>query len=252
MELGEHNVQGLDYYYTLQGWLKGVNMPVTGDPGEDGSLTAMTGKDEFAFNLGYFKGDYKPIGTGLIIPDTRDSLWTRYTGLWGTQGLYNGNIAWMSTQLPEIGRINNDTLRMGYQAMIYNYDQLNRIMDAGSLTSYSLDSGFSVRTPGSKAYDVNYNYDPNGNFLTLQRYDDQANLMNDFGYEYYTGTNRLRNTGGRDYEYSDIGNLIRDNEDSLSIEWTPYGKVRYVVKDNNDSLIFRYDATGNRIEKKNS
>ena len=31
MELGEHNVQGLDYYYTLQGWLKGVNMPVTGE-----------------------------------------------------------------------------------------------------------------------------------------------------------------------------------------------------------------------------
>ena len=27
VELGEDNVQGLDYYYTLQGWLKGINIP---------------------------------------------------------------------------------------------------------------------------------------------------------------------------------------------------------------------------------
>src|SRR5690606_34362027 len=38
VELGEHNVQGLDYAYTLQGWLKGVNSDLlnpNNDPGQD-------------------------------------------------------------------------------------------------------------------------------------------------------------------------------------------------------------------------
>jgi len=61
VELGEYNVQGMDYYYTLQGWLKGVNMPMEGDPGGDGVGGFRTGTDAFSFALGYFEGDYKPI-----------------------------------------------------------------------------------------------------------------------------------------------------------------------------------------------
>ncbi len=53
------------------------------------------------------------------------------------------------------------------------------------------------------------------------------------------------------FVYDAIGNLIADQEEGSRISWTPYGKVRE-VKTKNDSVVvrFRYDATGNRIEKR--
>ena len=44
-ELGNQNVQGLDYVYTLQGWLKGVNaisLDSEHDPGGDGGSAMLT------------------------------------------------------------------------------------------------------------------------------------------------------------------------------------------------------------------
>src|SRR5690606_34536583 len=78
VELGEYNVQGMDYYYTLQGWVKGVNMPSEGDPGEDGMDGFRTGTDAFAFALGYYEGDFKPINPNAAFSDNRDKLWDRY------------------------------------------------------------------------------------------------------------------------------------------------------------------------------
>ena len=71
-------VQGMDYYYTLQGWLKGVNMPSEGDPGEDGMDGFRTGTDAFAFALGYYEGDFKPINPNAALSDNRGKLWDRY------------------------------------------------------------------------------------------------------------------------------------------------------------------------------
>lgn len=77
-----------DYYYTLQGWLKGVNMPYEGDPGEDGTGGSKVGKDVYAYSPGYYKIDYKPLTNSMTLADGRDQLWTRmqeqmdYTGNW--------------------------------------------------------------------------------------------------------------------------------------------------------------------------
>jgi len=72
-------------------------------------------------------------------------------------------------------------------------------------------------------------------------------------YEYYAFSNKLKNvdgTGDENYTYDEIGNLIADEEEGITnIEWTPYGKVRKVVKDDNSEVHFRYDASGNRIAK---
>jgi RHS repeat-associated protein len=53
------------------------------------------------------------------------------------------------------------------------------------------------------------------------------------------------------YQYDAIGNLIADETEGVKISWTPYGKVRE-VKTKNDSITvsYRYDAAGNRIEKR--
>ncbi|MBL7981242.1 MAG: hypothetical protein JNL52_05470, partial [Flavobacteriales bacterium] len=71
VELGEHLVQGTDYAYTLQGWLKGINgdrLNPTTDMGRDGDATVvgnpnlLTGRDAYALSLGYYgDNDYKAI-----------------------------------------------------------------------------------------------------------------------------------------------------------------------------------------------
>jgi len=157
VELGEHKVQGLDYYYTLQGWLKGVNMPGGGDPGADGIGTKRTGKDAIAFALGYYNGDYAPIKPAeVVLTDTRDAIWTRTSTLNSNSGLYNGNITWMNTDLPG----SQDQYDM--QAMVYKYDQLHRLVQARSLRAYT--TSFTHRNPSAttvNAYDANYTYDGN-------------------------------------------------------------------------------------------
>ncbi len=246
VELGEYNVQGMDYYYTLQGWLKGVNMPGDGDPGADGMNGLRTGKDAFAFTLGYHADDFKPINPNAVTSDGRDQLWNRYDEQRNTSGLYNGNIAWMNTDLPGLEQ---DPM----QAMIYNYDQLHRIVEARSLREYS-SNGYATRTVTPKAYDVDYSYDGNGNLLTLNRRNEQGSVQDDFEYSYYENTNKLRNidpSTGSNYQYDEVGNLVADVSEGITgIEWTPYGKIRSVNKSDGTKLEFRYDAAGQRIEKK--
>jgi RHS repeat-associated protein len=314
VELGAFRSQGIDYYYTLQGWIKGVNMPYSNDPGEDGKNDSRVGKDAFAYTLGYFDGDYKPLNNSLTLSDSRDNTWTRLQENMNHTGLHNGNISWMITDLAKIGEVNHDR-KKGMQAMLYKYDQLHRITKSRSLTNYSEQNGFAARTGNVGPYDETYIYDGNGNILTLDRMNEQGALMDDFDYYYYKGTNKLRgvlpivrdtlynaaiysnNKLYRDitvsgtarpqmgepselrateniyvennfeaeegsalaayipedgpFVYDDIGNLIADQEKGSKIVWTPYGKVR-TVKMNNDSVVikFRYDATGNRIEKR--
>jgi RHS repeat-associated protein len=314
LELGPYRSQGLDYYYTLQGWIKGVNMPFAGDPGKDGGSESLTGKDVFSYALGYYENDYKPVNGSVLLPDTRDKMNTHLQQYLGYAGLYNGNISWMVTDLAKIGDIRNDRTK-SMQGMMYRYDQLNRITKSRSLTDYSAAGGFAARPSLSSAYDENYSYDPNGNLLTLFRRNESGAQMDDFDYEYYSETNRLLRvrptttdtiyTGrvasnriiykdvilkdgayvptdvpaivrgtenviaqpdfgtedGADftamitedipYLYDAIGNLILDQAEGVSISWTPYGKVRE-VRSHNDSVFvkFRYDAVGNRVEKR--
>ncbi len=313
VELGEYRVQGLDYYYTLQGWMKGVNMPY--DDVNQNIADQGVGKDVYAYTLGYYEGDYKPVNSGMAIADTRDRLWTRLNETYNHTGLYNGNISWMITDLAKIGDINHDRTK-GMQAMLYEYDQLHRLVTSRSLTNYNGANGFAARG-ATGAYDEDYTYDPNGNILTLTRRDGQGNIADDFNYQYYAATNRLREVKpvtkdkvyssgtvttdnivyrnvtlkgsahvqagstvevkaleniyaepdfeaeeGADfwahivddegtYQYDKIGNLVLDQEEGVKISWTPYGKIRELhTKGDSIVVAFKYDATGNRVEKR--
>lgn len=44
VELGAYRSQGVDYYYTLQGWIKGVNQPYVDDPDVESMDDSMVGK----------------------------------------------------------------------------------------------------------------------------------------------------------------------------------------------------------------
>src|SRR5690554_3445480 len=86
-----------------------------------------------------FTGDiYRQIMQRLSVIDSfnaRDQLWTRLSESQGTAQLYNGNIAWMTTDLAKIGEEQAERTK-GMQAMLYKYDQLNRITSGLSLTNY--------------------------------------------------------------------------------------------------------------------
>ena|GEM_PF-1480826 len=251
VELGEHTVQGQDYYHTLQGWIKGVNMPYANDLMGDGTGISRVGRDVYAYTLGYYQGDYKSIDPAQIQSDTRDQLWTRYAETYNNPGLYNGNISWMETDLADFGNKDLDRAN-GMQAMVYRYDQLHRIISGKSLGSYDPATGFPSRT-GDGAYDENYSYDANGNILTLLRRDEKAAVKDNWQYTYYANTNRLMKVkpeASVTYDYDAIGNLISDQEEGTTILWTPYGKVHEVHRSDGSKIKYRYDAMGNRVEKK--
>ncbi|WP_375577564.1 RHS repeat-associated core domain-containing protein [Marivirga tractuosa] len=159
----------------------------------------------------------------------------------------------MATYLPGLG-LESDDRTAGMQAMEYHYDQLNRITHGLSLTNYTEGSGFATRDAETASpYDAQYSYDANGNLLNLQRNNEASEIQDDFDYQYYAGTNKLRalEEGAADaYIYDEIGNLVEDVEEGTTIEWTPYGKVRRVTKAaENLNINYRYDAAGNRVAK---
>ncbi|MEM7104345.1 MAG: RHS repeat-associated core domain-containing protein [Bacteroidota bacterium] len=287
IELGHDKVQGLDYYYTLQGWIKGVNRPAMpggeadADLGLDGSILGTSnnqwfGRDEFGYQLGYHSEDFQAIGTlpnNPLLDDPWVNLGPQILDLGTNQGLFNGNIAYMVTGVPEFPRQNLDETT-SVQAFAYQYDQLHRIKQAKSAHSEwraAGDADFSINGDN----DIFYSFDGNGNLNTLKRYS-QGTFIDDFTYHYpedanglvqnqlqYVGDNQtgtwtgdlpVQNSGN--YIYDAIGNLVEDtSEEVQSIDWNVYGKVDKVtytsqgITNGRNNINFSYDANGNRLRK---
>lgn len=288
-ELGHYRVQGMDYAYTLQGWLKGLNasfLNVAKDMGRDannvaGNANRYTATDAFAYTLGFYNNinsqtstninDYDPIGgstnrfevsytsSGTPVPFHNDGF-----------SQYTGNIRFIAQQNKGI------TLDANIQA--YRYDQLMRL---NSMNTYKLDptalTNWNITTTAGQAAPLQTNYkepsityDRNGNIMSYQRWGASISLIQDnLNYLYYPGTNKLRqvtdnstsNTAGEvlnqsdmnNYTYDGAGNLTGDIQSYISaggIVWTPYGKVLQVnILGGLTQNNFGYDAMQNRIKK---
>lgn len=278
-ELGEDKIQGLDYVYTIHGWIKSVNNPLmdqygidpsdpnTNDIGKDGYENIFM-KDAFGFTLGYYEGDF-----------TRGSFANLIT--YGSQQLYNGNISsWsngtnveaLTQSLPGFPSPNRESITQRN----FTYDEVNRIKTSDFLVSNiplgdeNLPNMFVV----PNKYNTSYSYDGNGNFQQLSRYGDNS-LIDNLTYNY--GTNDLKNRlnsvedaqgnqGAGDLEslqsylYDEIGNLTKSTipiassgtTEIMDIFWRVDGKVDYVTVANGavtSQLNFLYDASGNRVAK---
>jgi len=264
--LGQQQVQGVDYAYTLQGWLKGVNsitLQANYDMGEDGkagSVNKLVARDALGFNLNYYAGDYLSINQGnLPFPGSSAALGTR------ARPLYNGNISSMAVN---IGKFNQP------QLYNYKYDQLNRIrqmqanrgLDVVNNNWNSLDSTLDYREYVT--------YDGNGNIQNYIRNGAGAiPQMDKLSYHYYPNTNQLNyvtdeptytsnyavdidNQSAGNFRYDRIGNMTHDEQGGVdSVEWNVYGKIAVIARknlgpDQVGAIHYFYDPSGNRVGKK--
>lgn len=261
LSLGDLRVQGVDYAYTVQGWLKAINGDILApdkDMGKDaGGGTSIHANDAIALTLEYYKNDYKPIGlsTQAVTNLTPNS-----------QSLYNGNIAGTKTAIAPLPSLST----------IYTYDQLNRIKTA----VYESVNPINNTLTGISDYKSNYWYDQDGNIKRLTRRGNSpgntiggtTQAMDIMSYFYMDPTNNklknvtdsashtytkiediatyTNNTATR-YLYDPIGNVIKDlvsGEDT--VKWNLYNKVTETSDGTaKRSLKFMYDAMGNRVFK---
>ena len=287
VEIGEDIVQGADHFYTLQGWLKGVNIPgihesgAFYDPGKDAmpsNLNSLNGRDEYAYGLGYYEGDYTPVGGSSVdLGPVSNAAWTDLTSQilpsipTPAKGLFNGNIAWMITDIDRNSQ--SSAAQMGLQAMAYQYDQLNRITHASSFHNWAEGSGYIPRVGDVGEYDARYTYDANGNLQYLSRRAYHPSSVGDPGfmdklrYKYDPNTNILRHVNDCydgmgnpspgpcgyeslwdvdiddqgpyleplvpfNYDYDEIGNLITDRAEGIEeIVWDDYDKIVEIHRD---------------------
>lgn len=271
-EIGNTKVQALDYAYTIQGWLKSVNgekIDQTTMMGKDGITTGtaqvnkQVARDAYGYSLSYYDNDYKSANNQML--NFEAALGATPSTQLGPN-LYNGNIRAMHSAISD----NAEASAGGYTHQTrYGYDQLNRIkrMD-----------GYKAITPGvapaASGYGSTYTYDDNGNILSMTNAAFNGTVsvpMDNFSYNYLTGTNKLtsvsdavatttwtgediENQSANNYSYDQIGQLIGDAiENITNIKWTVTNKVKEVIYGGplaGKKIVFEYDAMGHRIEKK--
>jgi RHS repeat-associated protein len=267
--LGDQQVQGIDYAYTLQGWLKGINSTSLNpdyDMSNDGKVGAQyqyVARDAYGLNLNYFTGDYSAINNGNPFAGSSAYLGTAY------KPLYNGNISSMGVN---IGKFANPLL------YAYTYDQLNRLtgMDAFKGLNETTNSWSGLIS--TQEYKERITYDANGNITKYLRNGFGSNLnMDSLTYNYNKTGGRLTNNqlnyvrdnvaathytvdidnqSANNYVYDSIGNLTKDVAESITnIVWNVYGKISQITRTSTAAnpvtdIQYTYDASGNRISKR--
>ena len=258
MSLGDLRVQGVDYAYTLQGWLKAINSDVMtpqADIGKDAvNNNSIHANDAYSLTLEYFNGDYRPIGADSFLYTASDG-----------KDLYNGNIARQTTAILPFPRLNT----------VYTYDQIHRIKES----VYAVIDSLNGLAPIDD-YRSRYSYDQDGNIKTLKRWGNNpttgiagvATLMDSIVYHYTAGNmnNKLNNVtdlagttafnndikpytnaGMARYLYDAIGNTTKDLVSGQdTIKWNLYNKVTETHNiTGKNGLTFQYDGAGNRVAK---
>jgi len=199
-EIGDAQVQGVDYVYTLQGWLKGVNSNTlfgNRDPGHDGDYTLLNNpnssfaKDSYGFTLGFYPNDYKAIGSQINSLNLFEANTSNSSYL--SNSLFDGNINHMVTAISKF--MENGAPP---QATAYKYDQLYRLKNMKVHRNIEMTTNsWRVADENIRDYATSYEYNANGNFRTLTRYGREVSGVDPPGskaidsltYHYYVDVN---------------------------------------------------------------
>ncbi len=223
-QLTEKTLAGLEeinYGYNIRGWLNQIN-----DPDNVGS-------DLFTMKLLY--EDDSDI-TNLASADQ-----------------FNGNISGMVWNEKES---DGNYVKKGYG---YLYDEINRLTAA----DYGEGSSFNDAGSVDKYNEYDITYDENGNIQTLKR--NSGSIIDNLSYVYENSgnSNRLATVGdasgiatgfsdvaGTDYAYDANGNLIQDNNKSITnIEYNLLNLPKLITKDASNTVTYIYSATGEKLCK---
>ena len=266
-ELGDNEVQGVDYAYTIHGWIKGINsntLSPNRDIGKDG-YEPTSGpsnahqnfcKDIAGFSLGYYRAtngstvsDYQPIGS---FADALFFIAKIDTSVIATNqaSLFNGNISHMVTTIPNCSTFTaSQTFGADPLGTVYRYDQLNRIkwMKAYSDPANVIPNNHWQTTASNdgQTYHTNYKYDANGNLIRLGRWGDDLDSleMDSIGYAYQTSSdpyysgqtiNRLDTVGEYQTSHTRYNNDL-DNNSQYS-----YDEIGNLIEDSGEGI----DAIG--------
>ncbi|MGM0565984.1 MAG: RHS repeat domain-containing protein [Bacteroidota bacterium] len=253
IELGNNKVQGIDYAYTLQGWLKGINsagLDVTQDAGKDGNASgifANVSSDAVSMILDYHNDDYKAAGGNNTFTEHLNSPLGS-----ASPNQYTAN--------PRMMTLNNAGLpEPAGLAFAYEYDQFERLVNT---TTYKKQNQSWQNT---SQYQTEFTYDANGNPVEIKRHGDNG-LMDDLTFNYQQNNNRVDNISDNvnagsypddlddqsqgNYHYDLSGRLIKDQSENLeTIEWSKDNKVKSVSKTDYGLILNHYDGTGFRVMK---
>ncbi len=264
IETGEatNQLQGTDYAYTLQGWIKGVNsnlLTASVDMGGDGSAAAgghlKTAKDAFGYSLDYYQGDYAAIDASKWTTTARFESVTAGSDLMAARyDLYNGNITAMVTTITEpkvYTSAPNEFPNILPQGTAYKYDQLNRIKSMQAYTNVNTTTNtWQSGSTYTGRYNNTFTYDANGNILTQVRKDAAGATIDNLTYNYFNvGGNKQQN---RLYQVDDaVGSAAYtdDIDDQGTFNNTPttvndgvtnnykYDEVGNLIKDNQEEIL---------------
>lgn len=285
-EIGKNKVQGLDYAYTINGWLKSMNASTLNkfrDIGKDGNQGSslpyystnieahkLVAKDVVGYTIGYFNGDYNAIGTSNMEADYSGS--GAYDFGNGSNNLYNGNIRHLVTSIEGLTMMGT----------AYSYDQLQRLKTMTAYYNTNSTNDWNGVQDTTDYYN-SYTYDENGNFKNLKRnaYETLGLSMDNFTYHYVgldgnplstssSRSNRLNyvtdaaaNDGVADditsgqttdnYTYDEIGELISDVDEGIDTIYWRRGdkKIKKIIRDdaNSSQVEFYYNPFGQRVIK---
>lgn len=261
-ELGG-KLQGLDYIYTLQGWLKGINLPPTTNTHGFTDVKSASGfqNDLFVASYDYYAGDYSNATVNYTSPTALPAITSPY---------YDGTIR-------SIAYEHNGAASPGAKTYAFTYDDKYRLKTA----SYGSYSWATKAFTANNAYAVgNLNYDAHGNIMSMTQIGADGVYQgpsDDFNYTYTGSGNQLSKVEGgpngqgvrpvkRNYSYDAIGRMISEengtlkyysynSDDQVVAVYSDVAKTKYIqayTYDENASLysVFNYATDGITITKK--
>jgi hypothetical protein len=277
-EMGDKNIQGSDYAYTINGWLRGHNSSIVSslrDIGRDGlnvpgNLNSVFATDGFGASYGYFKNDYQPIDPLMasalnsfeadpftFLNDFGDFIVSTNPMNLHDYSLYNGIVSYnvQNSQIPTGGF-------MGTYGKAYQYDQEYRVKFNTMFTDPAVGIlNLWAPTTANTNTREEFEYDFNGNISRSLR-DVSTVPMDQLNYNYYlNGSGKKINNklyciseiGALDPNFPDdidanqpcvltIGSSNPDTDPLLNYGYTENGEL---YKDQSEGIRnVQYDAKG--------
>ncbi len=275
--LGDLTVQGIDFAYTLQGWLKSINgdqPKKEHDMGGDGLGNSTTFDDKLQHTLYYYEGDYKAIDQSDANLANNNEMMHKIEDIPAGRSLYNGNISSALTApgnfdplfteywYDQLNRIRKATYKVPDYNGTFSYaNSLKYLSAANANAGYLANAGVAPNLSADSMYQSEYNYDLDGNLTHLRRMGvyypsgapnlgglPKTYLMDNINY-YYTNRDINGNLLGNNPPDNRLLNYDENAIHAASSLFT--NDLQQYTMGNTDPNVsprFKYDQTGNLIE----